>query len=448
MRRWPLWGRLALIVGGTMLVLQLVAIGVQISRDDGFTVGGIRPAFARQVASLTRLFDRMVQPGRRAIALDILNASDTTLSIVATPPEGGDNGLLLGFSAHNVAQRIIAEGVPAERLSIIYVPDGANAGGPLARLFGRHLRIVVALRSGDFLVIEPDSDVNSFVFGTFASLAAGILGLAGLGIVVFAIYRQTRPLGSLAANMERFARTAEPSEMQEAGAKEIRTLIGATNQMQQRIATLIRNRALLLAGMSHDLRTQVTRLRLRLELLPDSETRRRAIADVEAMQALTEETLEFAQAGSASEGGRCDAIAVLTRVVEAQAAAWPGSATLAPTQGALAVAIAETPFRRVVENLIDNAIAYGISADVSIESGNGVAMIRVADRGPGIPPGERAEIFEPYYRLEPSRGRAGGGTGLGLAIVQQIVARHGGTVMVADREGGGSVFTVTLPLMI
>ena len=93
-------------------------------------------------------------------------------------------------------------------------------------------------------MIEPDSDVKSFVFGTFASIAAGLLGIAGLGIVVFAIYRQTRPLGALADNMERFAVTAAPRDMREAGAPEIRTLIRATNQMQQRIATLIRNRAL------------------------------------------------------------------------------------------------------------------------------------------------------------------------------------------------------------
>jgi signal transduction histidine kinase len=136
----------------------------------------------------------------------------------------------------------------------------------------------------------------------------------------------------------------------------------------------------------------------------------------------------------------------LARVVEAQAAARPGSTRLAPMLGPVAVAIAETPLRRVVENLVDNAIAYGTSADVSLELGRGVAIIHIADRGPGIPSGERAEIFEPYYRLEPSRGRAGGGTGLGLAIVQQIVTRHGGSVAVTDRPGGGSVFTVTLPL--
>ena len=384
----------------------------------------------------------MALPGRRLLALEILNSGGSRLWIVPSPPVAADNGLLLGFSVRNVTQRIVAEGLEPERLSVRYVADGEDAAGPLARLFGRHLQIVVALRGGEFLVIEPDSDVNSFVFGTFASIAAGLLGLAGLGIVVFAIYWQTRPLGALADNMERFAVTAAPSQMRETGAPEIRTLIRATNQMQQRIATLIRNRALLLAGMSHDLRTQVTRLRLRLELLPESETRSRAIADVEAMQALTEETLEFAEAGSAADGGRCEAGQVLAQIA---AAGQPGSVSLERPQEPVALRIAETPLRRVVENLVDNAIAYGQRADIGLETGACEARISVADRGPGIPAAERAEIFEPYYRLEPSRGRSGGGTGLGLAIVQQIVTRHGGRVAVTDRAGGGSVFTVTLP---
>lgn len=447
MGRLPLWGRLALITAGTMLVLQVLAVLIQVSRDDGFSVGGVRPAFARQVAGVVRLMDRMILPQRRELALQILNSGQTQIALSPTAPPVGDSGPLLSISARNVAQRIVGEGVDAGRLSVSYVADADATTGPLGLFFKRHLQIVVALNSGEYLVIDPDSDVNSFVFGTFASIAAGLLGLAGLGIVVFAIYQQTRPLGALAGNAERFAQSAVPVQMREEGAPEIRSLIRATNRMQQQIATLLRNRALVLAGMSHDLRTQVTRLRLRLELLPEGAGRDRAIADVEAMQALTEETLEFAKGdGAAADGGRTDVTALLAQIVVEREGTLPETVAWNGAAAPVVVAVAETPLRRVIDNLVDNAIAYGQRADLSLRVGGRLARIAVADRGPGIPVGERSEVFEPYYRLEPSRGRGGGGTGLGLAIVRQIVTRHHGDVVIEDRPGGGSVFVVTLPL--
>jgi two-component system, OmpR family, osmolarity sensor histidine kinase EnvZ len=108
------------------------------------------------------------------------------------------------------------------------------------------------------------------------------------------------------------------------------------------------------------------------------------------------------------------------------------------------VAIGATPLRRVLDNLVGNALAYGGVADIALAVGAERVEISVADRGPGIPEAERQNIFEPFYRLETSRNRQSGGTGLGLAIVQQIVARHHGSVRVEDRKGGGAIFTVTL----
>ncbi len=444
MGRFPLWARLALITAGTMFLLQLLAVLVQINRDDGFSIGGVSPAFARQVAGVVRLFDRMVLPARRAVALEILNSGQMRVNLQADPPPQWDSGPLLSASARSIAQRIVAQGVAVQRLTVSFAPD-SDSQGPIARIFQRHLQIVVRMADGEYLVIEPDRDVNAFVFGTLITLGTAALGFLMLGVLVLVIYRQTRPLGRLAANMERFAKSAVPEAMNEAGAPEIRSLIRATNRMQQQIAALIKNRTLILAGMSHDLRTQVTKLRLRMELLPESEARTRAIADVEAMQALTEETLEFARAGSSMDGETCDAAAVLGRVAEAQEIAAPGLVSWDGGGGPAPVAIGESALRRVIDNLVDNALKYGRRAELSLGTSGRETRIAVADRGPGIPPGARADIFEPYYRLDPSRSRARGGTGLGLAIVAQIVSRHGGRVEVDDRPGGGSIFAVTLP---
>jgi signal transduction histidine kinase len=437
--------RLVLIVVGAMFLLQIVAIAVQVGRDDGFTLGGVRPAFAREVVGLARLFDRL-QPRREALALELLNEGRFNLTLADTAPAPETGGPLLALTSNAIERRIAEEGLPRNRIEVSNVENASATDaprGPLASLFGRHLRITIALKDGRYLIIDPSSEVDGYVYGSFLAIAAGVAGLVILVIAVFLVLRETRPLKALAGNVETFARTATPRDIPEKGAPELRSLIRATNQMQHQIAALLRNRALILAGMSHDLRTQVTKLRLRLELLDVSPARDRAVADIEAMQALIEETLEFAAAASGPDGGRADVAAILDRMLADRGPAgnfsWPGHAPVT-------VAIGETALRRIIENLVQNAIAYGTRADLSLTVTGGKAEIAIADRGPGIPPGERQAVFEPFYRIESSRSRAHGGTGLGLAIVQQIVDRHGGSVTIADRDGGGAVFTVTLPL--
>lgn len=444
MRRISLSLRLVLIVVGAMFLLQVVAIAVQVSRDDGFTLGGVRPAFVREVVSLTRLFDRLA-PRRTALAIELLNEGRFGLKIVDTAPEPETGGPLLAMTASAIARRIADEGLPIKRIEVSNVSNaGESTRGPLASLFGRHLRITTALKDGRYLVIDPSSEVDGYVYGNLLAIAAGVVGLAILIVAVFLVLRETRPLTALAGNVDAFARTATPRDLPEKGAPELRSLIRATNQMQHQIAALLRNRALILAGMSHDLRTQVTKLRLRLELLDASPARDRAVADVEAMQSLIEETLEFAAAASGPDGGRAEVTAILDRMLADRAAtgnfSWAGHAPVT-------LGIGETALRRIIENLVQNAIAYGNRADVSVSVTGSMAAIEIADRGPGIPLGERQAIFEPFYRMETSRSRAHGGTGLGLAIVQQIVERHGGRVEVADHDGGGAVFTVTLPIV-
>ena len=446
MRGVSLSVRLILIVGGALFLLQMIALAVQASRDDGLNLGGIRGAAAREVATLVDLFERQA-PLRQRLALELLNNDRFRLAIsdVAPPPDPG--GPLLRWTSETIRQRIAAEGIAPERIDVSYIPNNplTETRGLLARLFGRHLRITVELDDGRYLIFDPGNDVDAYAFGTLVAYAAALLGLLILVGAVLAILRETRPLRTLAAGLDAFARSATPSEIREAGAPELRRLIRATNDMQQQIAALMRNRALILAGMSHDLRTQVTRLRLRLELLPEDEARDKAIGDLEAMQELIEQSLEFAAMAPSPEGSSTDLSALLNKVAMAHEVSAPG---LVGWTGAepLPVAIAELPLRRVVDNLVDNAIAYGERADLSVEKQGEVAVLRVADHGPGIPLDQRLQIFEPFHRLETSRNRLSGGSGLGLAIVDQIVTRHHGTVRVEDRPGGGAVFVVTLPL--
>ena len=442
MRSLPLSLRLVLIVTGAIFLLQIAAFAVQVTRDDGFTLGGIRPSFARQVVSLVRLFDRL-PPLRRSLALDLLNNARFDVAVEDSPPAPDPGGLLLGWSARITADRIAAEGLDRDRIEVSNVRSARGEGdGPFARLVGRHLRITVALQSGSYLVINPAGEVDSYVYGGILAAIAALIGLIVLGVAVVLVLRETRPLAALTANVEAFARTASPRELEPRGASDLRSLIGATNAMQHQIAALIRDRALILAGMSHDLRTQVTKLRLRLELMPPSTGRDQAVADVEAMQALVEQALEFASLSDKPGEGRADVAATLDGMrADRPELAWSGHPPLE-------VAIGEPALRRVLHNLVGNAIAYGRQADVSVTATATEALVAIADRGPGIPLAERELIFEPFYRVEGSRSRTHGGTGLGLAIVRQILDRHGGRITVSDRPGGGTIFTVSLPLAV
>jgi two-component system, OmpR family, osmolarity sensor histidine kinase EnvZ len=417
-----------------------------VSRDDGLNLGGIRGAAAREVVALVNLFERQA-PLRQRLALELLNNGRfrVALSDIAPPPESG--GPLLSWTAETIRQRIAAEGIAAGRIDVSYVPNNplAETRGLLARAFERHLRITVELDDGRYLLIDPGNDVDAYAFSTLVAIAAALIGLLVLLGAVLAILRETRPLRSLATGLDAFARSATPNDIPEQGAPELRRLIRATNDMQHQIAALMRNRALILAGMSHDLRTQVTRLRLRLELLPEGAARDKAIADLEAMQELIEQSLEFAAMAPSPAGASADLAALLDAVAAAHETSAPGRVAWAGGTP-LPVAIAEMPLRRVIDNLVDNAIAYGERADLSVAREGETAVLRVADRGPGIPPDQRRQIFEPFHRLETSRNRLSGGSGLGLAIVDQIVSRHHGSVHVEDRPGGGAVFVVALPL--
>lgn len=445
MHRLGIAGRLALLVAAALFLMQVVAIAVQVSRDEGFTLSGIRPSFAREIAGIVTLFDTL-PAADRPVALRAVDAGRLAAEITSRPrARDADAGWWLRLVTRQIEQRLGTEGIAPERVSVDYVADDGNnprRRGPLARLLGRHLQLTVALADGSYLVLDPDSEADAYLFGSALGYFAAVLGFVVLGITLIVIFRETRPLRSLVSALERFGRNADPVPLAEHGAPELRALIRTTNAMQRQIAGLVRNRALMLAGLAHDLRTQLTRLRLRLELLPESDARARAIADADAMHELVEEALAFA-GDKPGEPGPDDIVAAIGRLVQERSGDpvnWSGF------ERPVHVALGPTELRRVLDNLVDNAIAYGREATISLATTSRTARLTIADRGPGIPAAERERVFEPFYRSEVSRNRAYGGTGLGLAIVKQILDRHGATATIGDRPGGGCLVTIDLPL--
>jgi two-component system osmolarity sensor histidine kinase EnvZ len=216
--------------------------------------------------------------------------------------------------------------------------------------------------------------------------------------------------------------------------------------MQERIRSLVEGRTRLLAVVSHDVGTYLTRLRLRAEFIEDAEQRAKAVRDISEMQALLADSLALARLDQRDvPEGRADLI-VVVRAQSNAFAADGGQVRLSVDDEPLMVVGRDVVLGRLVANLVSNALKYGREADVGVRRDGDAAELRVEDRGPGIPAAERERVLEPFFRLDNARNLDTPGSGLGLAIANDIVRRVGGSLRLSDREGGGLSVRVRLPL--
>ncbi len=448
MRRLGLVWRVALIVVAALFILQLVIAGAFLHERSRVTQVGLRLPLSDQVAALATLLDHAA-PDQQSLLLRAVNGAGLHAEVRPDRPAEIDTGRELERVESALRKYLAA---PADRFiaaRLIGGPQTAAIVFPRLRGYlDSRAEIVVSLASGDYLVVESADQLVPRLFGLPTGFWAGIVGFVVAVIAILAVIRETLPLSRLADSVERFGADLEPKPTRERGAREVRALIRAVNQMQSRIAALVKGRAFIIGAIAHDLRTYLTRLRLRVETLPDAAMRERAGRDVEDMSALLEDALSFAQASFVgAENEAVDLASVVRHECEVRAAAgMPVTATLPETP--LTIRGSATALARMVGNLVDNAVKYGGQAEVALLNTSGQSEILVEDRGPGIPAGERESIFEPFRRLEPSRNRARGGAGLGLAIAHRVAEGHGGSIAIEDRPGGGARFRVRLPLSV
>ena len=273
--------------------------------------------------------------------------------------------------------------------------------------------------------------------------------LAAALLTLWAVRRLTAPVRLLGAAAERLGRDVNAPALPEDGPTEVAVAAAAFNTMAARIRRFVADRTFLLTAIGHDLRTPITRLKLRAEWIDDEEQRRKTLADLDELEAMVSATLAFGRDVAGTEPAVPMDLAVLLRTVLDEAAdARPGSADRLAYAGPEHLAIQGRPvaLKRALANLVGNAMAYGGSARIQLcPPGRGGVTVHVEDGGPGIPPGELDRVFEPFHRLEASRNRETGGTGLGLPITRNILRAHGGDVTLANLAGGGVRATVTLP---
>jgi two-component system, OmpR family, osmolarity sensor histidine kinase EnvZ len=261
---------------------------------------------------------------------------------------------------------------------------------------------------------------------------------------VFARYL-SRPLRQLNEAVTSVAHGVSPAPLTEHGPSEIVNLNRGFNEMLSNLRQVEQDRALLLAGVSHDLRTPLARLRLGIEVgAHDEQTRQGMVDDIEAMDRIINQFLDFARDGREAPLETHDPSDIVATVVERHRRA--GDDVRFERGEPAPMPLRATAFLRLVTNLVDNALRHGAPpVEIETRKTNGSIVLEVADRGPGIPADQIERLTRPFTRGEPARSGAAG-AGLGLAIVERIARLHGGTLELIGREGGGTIARVTLPL--
>lgn len=312
------------------------------------------------------------------------------------------------------------------------------------------LRFEIGLKDGEVLVIDSVDPVRFTRLGLPVGFGAGLLGTLVALIALIIMHRETRPLAQLSAAADAMNLAGEPKLLtpSRTSAPEIQALVSAFNRLQTRLSQLIRARMAMLGGISHDVRTFATRLRLRVERIPDEAERQRAIGDIGDMIRLLDDALLASRAGAGELSEELVEFAQVVRSdVEDRKAVGAAIDLNIGREAESAVILGDRlALRRIVANLVDNALKYGRSAHLAVAVDANEMTLTVDDEGPGIPAERRDILLEPFVRLETSRNRRTGGAGLGLAIVRNLVEAHRGSVSIGDAATGGARFTIKLPV--
>ena len=418
-----IYARAALILLLPVIVVQLVVSVVFVQRHFEEVTQQMSNAAAREVRLVLATIDQAVERNDIASEIDLLTRP-LALNVVPAPEaalEEPNRRAWYDFSGIVVTNRLTTS-VPQ-----IAVVDLSN---------DRVVRLVLDTRHG---AVEMVFDRRRVSAAAPHQLLVNMVFFSVIVTIIAFIYmrNQLRPIKRLANAAEAFGR-GRILPYTPAGAAEVRAAGAAFVDMRNRIERQIETRTLMLSGVSHDLRTPLTRMRLSLSLLED-EDRIALEQDVDDMQGMIDAFLSFSKGESEGEPETVDPVAMTRALVEdAQRGGLP--VTLAKAQGEGTVTLRPLAMRRAIDNLISNAVRYGGRAEVSVRLSDKSLRFRIEDDGPGIPEARRAEAQRPFTRLDPSRNQdQGSGVGLGLAIATDIARAHGGVLRLGQSERLGGL---------
>ena len=443
MKPWPhsLAGQMALLIALALFVAQAINFGLALRDRAEFRLAqATRPAATRIADALER------------------EARDNR-------PLTADRGRVRRVAANPIAPAMERHAEVARELRNQLRDLGVNAGRidtglRLATDEDRHdrtrhngrrgdrhvdvLLIAVEQRDGRWLTVtSPWPRPGTRLLWTLLGQTAILYGIV-LVPVLWIVRRLSRPLRDLRAAAESFGPGEPTPPLAPRGPDDVAALIVAFNALRLRVGGMLDEKDRMLGAIGHDLRTPLAALRVRIESVEDETDRARMIDTIAEMNRTLDDILSLARLGRPSEPlTDVDLSALVDAVVEDFRDI--GHAVEFVEADRLPMRLRPSLIRRAVRNLIENAVKYGVSAEVRVEAGARTVAIVVADQGPGIPEDRMADVFDAFTRLESSRNRETGGIGLGLALARAIVREAGGNIRLANRAGGGLDAVIELP---
>ncbi len=463
-----LFGRLLLFLTGGLVVAQLLSAAILLQDRDQALYHAIGGHVAQRIAAIVNLLDDLEAADRHRL-VTALDLPPTRISLdlpweTIEPDERYHSVLFRGLLKRQLGpdrpfQLEINDDLPpppplAERPRWFdsdpppRPPERADRP-PRWRMHAmmmglRNFVVQVRLHDGAVVTFQQILPEEVIAWPTRLLLILLVLLVSVAVLAALAVRALTRPLAVLAAAAGELGRDIRRPPLDEKGPLEVQRAARAFNTMQERLIRYIEDRNRILAAISHDLKTPITRLRLRTELLGDAPLKEKFLLDLDDMQRMAQASLDFLRGGEDSEPiAPMDLNALLESLQEdAEDVGHAVSISGAASQPLRCRPLA---LKRCLTNLVDNALKYGQSAEIAVADAATRLRLIVRDHGPGIPAAELERVFEPFYRLEGSRSRDTGGTGLGLSIARNIARAHGGELSLRNHPQGGLEAVLELP---
>ncbi len=427
-----LFGRSLLIVMVPLVLLQAVSAYVFYTRHWEDVGRRLALGLAGEVALL---IDAVRADGELVNSAWLIHRARSDMAVEASFAEGA---VLPEGEPHELFGPVdrTLERVLPERISQPYQFD--------TRSDPERVTIAVELSTGVLTVTTSRKRLFSSTIYVFIGWMVGT-SLVLLALAIYFLRRQIRPMRSLAHAADSFGKGILIADFKPYGATEVRQASRAFLRMRERIRRQLTQRTEMLAGVSHDLRTPLTRMKLQLEMGADAEAVAALKADVADMERMIEGYLAFAR-GEGSEGAGEVAIADLLEEVATDALRNGVALGLGAVPAGMVLILRRNAVKRALTNLVDNAARYGSRVELAAAAGREALSITIDDDGPGIAKESREAVLKPFFRLDPSRNPGTGGVGLGLSIAADVVRNHGGDLALEDSPLGGLRARMTLPL--
>ena len=429
-----------------LIALQIAIALVAIWPDRG--PAAFRLPAPKSLAAMARVLE-LAPPALRPAIVEALNNNGTVVRLASDFSD--DDGRADPADDARALKRFLKRRYESEldgRSFRFEIAKGALLQSLTSRTVGAEgpIRLIVRLNNGQALSVERAPLLLQRLGNRFMAIAAAAAVVLSL-ILVFLMRQITRPVRRLAEGVRLLAADLCAPDLPMRGPRELVELGAACNDMKRQIRELLDERTRILAAIAHDVRTYLTRLRLRTDFIDDFEQRKRAVGDLDDMSRLLEDTLTFARETRANADGereRADVLAELSEFVVVRQEVGEPVRLVSASDDLPYVRCSPLALRRMLANLTDNAIRYGDAAHLRAWREDGYVFIAVDDDGPGVPIEATERLMAPFERLEPSRARQTGGAGLGLAIVKALAESHGGTLHLENRRSGGLHARVTL----